>query len=208
MDESITLEIANLAWLLVPGFIAGWIFYGFTSHPKPTQFERIIQALIFTLFIQVLSHPVSWVLMQIGQYFSLRPWDDFAESVLSLVLAFALGMGLAFYTNNDRIHRYFREVGMTTRTSHPSEWCYVFSEKIAFVVLELNDGRRLYGWPKEWPIEPGKGQFYLMAAAWILEDGSLLDLATVDGVLIPAAEVRWVEFMKVPGEENDATRME
>jgi hypothetical protein len=63
------------------------------------------------------------------------------------------------------------------------------------VILHLGDGRRLYGWPKEWPVEPNRGQFYIMLPSWIQADGSQIDLPQLDGILIGAKDVQWVEFL-------------
>ena len=63
------------------------------------------------------------------------------------------------------------------------------------MVLQLCDGRRLYGWPKEWPIEPDKRQFYIMLPSWIQDDGRQIDLPQLDGILMSVKDVRWVEFV-------------
>lgn len=115
-----------------------------------------------------------------GNIIVLRPWDSISEGVASLFLAILLGIILAYFTNSDSFHKQLRKIGFTTRTSHPSEWYYVFSEKVTFVILHLKDGRRLYGWPKEWPVEPGKGQFYIMGPSWILDDETEIELLKLD----------------------------
>ena len=43
-----TIEVLNF---LVPGFVAAGVYYGLTAAPKPNTFERVIQALIFTVVI-------------------------------------------------------------------------------------------------------------------------------------------------------------
>jgi hypothetical protein len=160
-DELAKDAVAVLAYLL-PGFLAAWIFYGLTSHPKPSQFERVVQALIFTFLIHALIPIARWALELVGKYVALHSWDDSAEALTSVVLATLPGTVLAYFTNTDSAHKWLRDKGFTTRTSHPSEWFGVFSQKVTFVILHLNDGRRLYGWPKEWPTEPDKGHFYIM----------------------------------------------
>lgn len=60
----------------------------------------------------------------------------------------------------------------------------------------------MYGWPKEWPVEPGKGQFYIMGPSWILDDETEIELLKLDGILINAEDVQWVEFVK-PDERRD-----
>jgi len=185
---------------LLPGFLAAWVFYGLTSHPKPSQFERVVQALIFTFIIQILIPPTKWALILAGEIYTVRPWDDVSEGAASLVLAILFGALLAYLTNTDSAHKWLRSKGFTTRTSHPSEWYYVLSKKIMFVILHLHNGKRLYGWPKEWPVEPDKGQFYIMLPSWIKSDGNLIDLPQLDGVLVNAKDVAWVEFVKTDEE--------
>lgn len=195
MSDELAKDFVVLLTYLLPGFLAAWVFYGLTSHPKPSQFERVVQALIFTLIIQTLVPLCRGVLEATGAVWSIRPWDRASESLTSVVLAFMFGAALAYFTNTDSVHNWLRRRGFTTRTSHPSEWYCVLAEKVTFVILHLCDGRRLYGWPKEWPVESDKGQFYIMLPSWIQEDGSQIDLPQLDGLLISAKDVRWVEFI-------------
>lgn len=65
-----------------------------------------------------------------------------------------------------------------------------------YVYLHLTSGRRLYGWPEEWPDEPGKGHFRLAQAEWILDDNERVALDATESVLVPASDVELVEFEK------------
>ena len=64
------------------------------------------------------------------------------------------------------------------------------------MVLHLNDERRIYGWPMEWPTEPNKGHFVLREASWLLEDNTQVPLEGVESILIDASSVELVEFME------------
>lgn len=191
--------IAILAYLL-PGFTAAWLFYGLTSHPKPPQFERLVEALVFTFVIQATLPLVKWSLELIGKILPLRPWDESAQLLASLILAILFGTLLAYFTNKDSFHKWLRSKRFTSRTSHPSEWFYVFSEKVQFVILHLKDGRRLYGWPKEWPVDPARGQFYIQEPSWISNEGKEINLPQLDGILVQVQDVKWVEFLGSPKE--------
>jgi hypothetical protein len=50
--DTISPDILNLIYKLLPGFLSAWVFYGLTAHPKASPFERVVQALIFTVMIQ------------------------------------------------------------------------------------------------------------------------------------------------------------
>ncbi|MEX0709404.1 MAG: DUF6338 family protein [Woeseia sp.] len=203
MSPELAKNFILLITYLLPGFLAAWVFYGLTSHPKPSQFERVIQALIFTFIIQAFVPGIRWTLERFGNVYAFAPWDKAAGSLTSFVLAIVLGTFLAYATNADSVHKALRKYKLTTRTSHPSEWYAVLADKVTYVILHMEDGRRLYGWPKEWPIEPGSGQFYIMNPSWITDDGKEIELPQLDGILVRATNVKWVEFVKLPEVTNE-----
>lgn len=59
-------DVVSLLLQLFPGFIAAWILYGFSSYPKPSQFERLAQALVFSFFVKVLLIPERAFLFWVG----------------------------------------------------------------------------------------------------------------------------------------------
>ena len=202
MDDLFSSATPLLTFLL-PGFLAAWILYGLASHPKPSQFERTVEALVFTFIIHVATRATEMILLAVGELFSMGEWEGIAELIWPVFYAVLLGGGLAWLINRDFFHKYMREMGFTSRTSHPSEWFCVFSSRAAHVILNFHDGRRLIGWPKEWPMSPDVGQFYIQEPAWINENGDLTELSTLDGVIIQAADVRWVEVFPEQDEDND-----
>jgi hypothetical protein len=201
MPELAKDSVALFAYLL-PGLLAAWVLYGLTSQTKPSQFERVVQALIFTFIIQALLPLVHSICLAAGEIYVVRAWDKASEQIASFLLALLLGILLAYYTNTDSLHVWLRNKGLTTRTSYPSEWFGVFSQRVRYVVLHFNDERRLYGWPKEWPNESDKGHFYVMQPMWLSDDEKKIELPSVDGLLVSAKDVKWIEFMNDASEEN------
>ena len=196
------MDLVSLLQYLLPGFLAAWIFYGFTSHPKPSQFDQVVQALIFTLIVQAGIFCLQKVVSVIGSFWTIGQWNEQSTLLASIFSAVIVGFLFAYFSNNDRIHAFARKLGITKETSFPSEWFGVFSKKVTFVVLHLNDERRIYGWPREWPSDPVRGHFSLEQASWLAE-GAETPLTGVDSVLIKALDVRWVEFMEKTWERQD-----
>ena len=191
MDELGKTALDLLQYLL-PGFFTAWIFYALTTYSKPSQFERVVQALIFTLIVQVLLFFIKLFAIP-NRYFS---WDKNVELVAPAIVAIFLGFVLSYFSNNDKFHKCLRFCGLTKETSYPSEWFGAFLENVTYVVLHLKGERRLYGWPKEWPSDSEEGHFLLQDASWVKDDGQQIPLLGVSSILIAAKDVEFVEFMK------------
>ncbi|MNJ58228.1 hypothetical protein D3C77_538520 [compost metagenome] len=86
-----------------------------------------------------------------------------------------------------------RNAKFTSKTSYPNEWYSAFSQHKRFVVLNLVDERRIYGWPLEWPTEPTQGQFVIHEPAWLADDGSEIPMPA-ELFVIDVTKVEWVEF--------------
>jgi len=134
-------EIIVVFSYLLPGFIAAWVYYGLTAYPKPSQFERIVQALIFTIIIQVLVNALRWFFVS----FNFTKWTENSALSISLIIAILIGLFFSRFANNDKIHSPLRKMSFTKQTSFPSEWFGAFSQNKTYVVLHLKDQRRLYG---------------------------------------------------------------
>ena len=191
-------DVIALLHYLLPGFLVAWVFYGVTSHQKPQQFERVVQALIFTLAVRVLVFAERVGLQYIGQWKAVGPWDADADLACSILSAVALGVLIAYTSNTDVFHKFMRKVGLSKRSAHPSEWCGALSGYARYVVLHLKDDRRLYGWPQMWPSDPEKGHFFIVHPSWLDTENKEHALSDLEGLLVNVADVQWVEFLKQP----------
>lgn len=193
--DSISKDVITILQYLLPGLLAAWIFYGFTSYPKPPQFERVIEALIFTLIIQSVVFFEKVAVLKVGVLWNVGNWNEHSEIICSTVSAIFLGALFSYYANNDKFHKLIRHIGISRETSYPSEWFGTFLKNVTYVVLHLKDERRIYGWPIEWPSDPDRGHILLEQASWI-KDGEEIPITGVKSVLIDVDDVRWVEFME------------
>ena len=196
-------ELVGVIYALLPGFLAAWIFYGLTAHPRKSPFERVVQALIFTGIVQATVLLVRYFLIFIGKLWPLGFWTIDTGFIWSILLAVVLGMVFALFSNKDWFHRFLREHkwfsrigGITKRTSFPSEWFSAFNQDKRYVVLHMVGSRRLYGWPFEWPDAPDAGHFVMVQAEWLLDNNERVPLDSVDRMLVAAKDVEMVEFVK------------
>ena len=111
--ETFAKDFVTLLQYLLPGFVAAWIFYSLTSYPKPSQFERVVQALIFTIFIESFVYLLKKMLLAIGNKWPLFKWDLHSDVIWSIVIAILFGIFFSYYVNNDKFHKILRYLNIT-----------------------------------------------------------------------------------------------
>ena len=199
--------------LLAPGFIAAWVLYGLTADRDWSDLQRVIQALYFSIFIQVFLGLLHQGCLSVGRWHSVAEWNRATELAASVVLALLFGLLLAWLVNTDRLYHSLRKLGVTNQTSRPSVWYSAFKDhQDTYVVLELQDGRRIQGWPSEWPSLPGKGHIKLEDPIWlqIEEDGRQKQIPVSGStfILFSVPDVRWIEFQPKTSANAEATPSE
>jgi len=203
-EHVLSRDILAVLWFLLPGFVAAWVFAGLTAYPKLSEFERVVEALIFTAFAQTATFVVRGLLIGIGHLWSLGPWSDDVGRAWSISIALILGLAFARAASRDSVHRRLREWGFTPLTGFPSEWFGVFRERIGThaVVLHMSNERRLYARVDEFPNNAQSGHFSLYDAAWLDRANNQTALTGVARILVPAADVSLVEFLEIKEERN------
>lgn len=203
----VSKDILALLTQLMPGFLTAWVVYGLTTYAKPAQFERIVQALIYSFIVSALVAVLEPTLLFAGQFVRLGTWDHAAEVMASASVAIILGVLLSFFMTNDAFFRQARRLRITSRTAFPSEWYGAFASKPPkYVVLHLEGSRRITGYPIEWPTEPTAGHFRLTDAAWLDDENNETALDTNDSILIPAKQVDMVELLRNIEEPKNAAK--
>lgn len=193
-------EIIAVISYLLPGFLAAWIFYGLTAHPRREPFERIVQALIFTAIIQAMTYGVQICTSRATSIAVFGAWSREVAMIWSVFNAVLVGLVFCVFANRDWLHKFLRWSGITKRTSFPSEWFSAFNRDKRYVVLHLDGDRRLHGWPVEWPDSSDSGHFKMCDASWLLEDNQFVPLHTVEELVVPVSIVTMVERLKFPDE--------
>ncbi|TJZ77528.1 DUF6338 family protein [Chitiniphilus eburneus] len=203
----ISKDIILLIQYLAPGFLSAWIFYGLTSHVRPSSFERVAQAVIYSLFIKIASDVFQYIVLLIGKKWSFGPWLEPADIAISIINATTLGFLLALVSNSDWFHSRLRKLRLSSRSAHPSEWCAVLKANPAYMVFHLKDERRLVGYPLVWPSDHEKGHFFITNCRWLLDDdgnsessenqdSNHIEVDYAEGILMHSSDVKMIEILK------------
>lgn len=183
-------SVLELLLALLPGFLTAEVIGVLVLREERKPLDRIIQALIYTFLSHVLWSTVGW----------LFP-DDVAVQLMGLGLcAMVWGLLLTWLINSGKAHEFLRRIGLTQTTSRPNEWYDAFYRRQWHVILHLNDGRRLFGWPLIYPQLPEKGHIFLTGAQWLDRGDDARPCPRVD-FLIHVSDVRFVEFVPPKREE-------
>lgn len=187
-----TAELVGVLTFLLPGFVGAAVFYALTSHPRPGEFDRVVQALVFTTIAQAMTWAVRWLA---GLRWPGYEWPAGLELLTAVVAAVFVALLAVYFSNHDTIHGVLRRIGITRETSYPSEWYSAFAEYPGrYVMLYLKDQRCLYGWLEEWPGNPDQGHFRVSEAEWVIA-GRHIPATGIVATLIPASAVEMVEFL-------------
>lgn len=184
--NTVSNEVIGILMFLLPGFLAAAVFYSLTSHPRPSTFERLVQALIFTIIVQAIVTFIE----------EISSWTGNGEIIVSVFISIILGLVFVYFSNNDTLHRPLRSIGLTKENSHPSEWYSAFSRHHdSYVILHLKGERRLFGWPMEWPSQPYEGHFLISEGQWVVNGDETIPVEGVAATLLPVSEVEMIEFI-------------
>jgi hypothetical protein len=189
----ISTEVVALLQYLAPGFLVTWVYFGLTSHDKPSQFDRTVQALIYTAVVHALVAAERQVACWIGEWRSAGGWDADSELIAAVISALMLGLLVTTTANHDLLHVLLRKLRVTHRTSHPGEWFSVFSENSQNIVLHLKDETEVHGWPSMWPAGAEKGHFFVTDAIRTSRDSDET-ASTHEALMINVVDVVLVEF--------------
>jgi len=207
---NLTAQTLNLLTFFFPGLIASAVLNVARPRGSADGLQRLIEAILFTVTIAAIVplllsivdlQTVLQPLTLETERLSVRPggWPTFA---LSTVLAVLLPLPIAAILSRDRHMRLLRWLRISDRSSRESTWSQVFGEQgDRFVVVHLNDGRRLQGYPMYYSETQEEGVLYLDQPAWIVDDieneNEQIAVETDQhGVLIHRTEFQLVEFQR------------
>ena len=194
--------------VLLPGFVTTGIIRALTISPENSEFDKVVNALSYSFLNYMLF-------AAIGSY-SQSPTSFFNPSAplsqpLNIVLLGGIALGMGFlvsaYKNND-CHKFLRKIRLTNRSSRPDIWHDSLVEGSAFhVIVTLEDGRRILGWPSRYSDDMGKPALFLTEAAWLV-DGDEISTGNEGILLLAPMKIASVEFLRFEAETPEQSNEE
>ena len=207
---SLTVEAINLLFFLLPGFMAGQLFYSLFKLRDSSASRRMLDAMMFSFAIYLLvSLSVTWeplaqVLSNNG-VLSYLFTNNTKLILLTLAWIVILPLIVGFIYFNDHVHKILRKLKITTKTSRENTWNDAFASQDRYVIASLADGRRVRGYPSMYSTDPDEGFVYLYNPAWVNDDKNNDDEpdyieSNCHGFLLNRENIELIEFTLDPGE--------
>lgn len=207
------LDALTVFVFLLPGFLSSVLLDCVAVRKEQETLGRVTEALIFSFLNYVAiaafsgKSPVLMTSTKVGEVTSYAVKYNGGVVLAVAALAVLLPLVIGFLLNSDLHMKALRKLRLTRKTSRGNVWLDVFSDGRRSVIVNLSDGRRIFGYPLHYATSPEEGLIYLTQAAWIEEDGDYLDLEGAHGILlVKEKNIDSVEFFDTPevSEEPEA----
>ena len=197
---SLTGETILVLFFLLPGFISSSILNAIATRKQKNGVASVVEALAFSIWIYALTSLASGdspKLVPLGEssgLLLLHPITSPKYLGIMLIAAVGTPMLLGMSITRDWHMSILRWLRVTNRTARDTVWTDVFTDiKDRYIVANLTDGRRIYGWPQYYSNDPEEGMLYIYAPYWISEDGDYVPMGR-HGILLKAEFIQSIEF--------------
>jgi hypothetical protein len=198
-----TFQALQILIFLIPGFVSATILNILIYRKEKKEFEKIIESLIFSMFIYTayaFIYSKSPVIMDQIEGTIIYSYDNISLLVLGL-LSIVIPVVLGFLITGDYHMKLARRLYISKRTARESIWLDVFWDIDEYIIINFENGRRIFGWPMYFSQSPDKPYIFLTKPAWIVEDEEKRESKyiqlEVEGILItPEQKIETIEFLK------------
>lgn len=191
-----SFQALQILIFLIPGFISAAILDALAVRTEKRELGKIIEALIFSMIIYTIYSSISGrspiSLIQIEK--SITYTYDSKSFLWLGLLSIGIPAILSFLITNDLHMKLARKLRISRKTARSSVWFDVFSDLNKYIIINFENGRRIYGWPMYYSSKPENPYIFLFKPAWIQED-EFVDL-NIEGILItPEQKIESIEFL-------------
>ena len=201
---NISYETLTVFVFLVPGFLSSIILNSVVVRREKDNLSKILEALVFSFLIYSITSMVvgeSPVLLQESIETDATKYSiHYQPSPLIFAVALAILLPLIFGASvtHDFHMRMLRKLRITTKTARDNVWLDVFTDQKRYVIVNLTDGRRLFGWPMYYSNGGEEGKLlYLYNPSWIDEEGKYIDPDMHGIFLVQKEYIQSIEFTRI-----------
>ena len=189
-------EIIPILIFLLPGFLTGKMLDLLVVAKPKDVFDRIVQAFVFTFINLLCFSVVRWLLEKFsGHQFDHEQFFTVGNLLITIFCAVGIALICSYEVRNEWLINWLREKKITKKGYKPSTWLETFEHVEKYVVVHLNDGRRVYGWPTYYSDEPEERAIYLEDASWLDDQNNLINNPPISIFLDEKTGIQFIEFL-------------
>jgi hypothetical protein len=192
-------DLVPILLFLLPGFVSVGILEILCVRKTKDAFGRIVEALIFTM-LNLACFLISRAFLETISCIKFDHREFFTTGNVSLMAACAIVIGLIFAAEinhewllsllNNKFH-------LTRKTAKPSTWNETWTHAQKYVVVHLDDGRRIYGWPTFYSDAPEERALFLEDASWLGEENQLINEDSPISIFLDHhSGIKLIEFLE------------
>jgi hypothetical protein len=207
----VSLLALQVFLILLPGFSAAYVVQALATRRTQSDFERVVEALVFSFVIYVCYIPLNNGKLPFhiehdptGKIEDTVLWEPAQLAWLAAVTA-AFALIAVAYIRFDG-NRIFRAVGLTERTTRNSIWNDILEREAIDnqpIQVELADGRNILGVLLYYSDVSEDGSLYLTQASWVDANGQTVPIPGPGILLTKSSGVRCVSLLD-PATDNPA----
>jgi hypothetical protein len=203
----LTTESFLVVLLLLPGFLAGRVFSLVAVQRRRSSLDTLGEIVLFEFLIVctyglVSDHLGWWPALEWPTHTNGdSPTVDILRSngpalTSLLALAIFLGVVVGWLHNLDQPLAILRRWGVTRQSTHATVWQGALFNHRSWIVVHLESGERIVGWPTRFSDTPEEGALFLSDAAFVGDDDQLSEIRGPGLLLIREARIRMIEFLR------------
>jgi hypothetical protein len=190
-------EIVQILFFLLPGFLTAKMLEMWVITKPKDVFDRVVQAFVLTFVNLICFAFIRWLLEKlVGFQFDHDQFFAINNLLLMVFCAVRIAIILSFELNNELVLTKLRKWKITKKTYKPCTWVETFEHVERLVVVHLNDGRRIYGWPKFYSDDPAERAIFLEEASWLDDENNLINNPPISILLDGNSGIQFVEFLQ------------
>ena len=206
MDDTLKdlKELVQVIIFLLPGFLTAKVIDLLVIRRALDSFDKVVQAVVFTFVNMIGFNLLRFAIEHFEGKQLFNRHDFFTAGNLGLMVLCSVSVGFlcAFEMNKEPVLKTIRKWGWTKKTYKPGVWTETFQFAEKFVVVHLQDGRRVYGWPRFYSDQDNERALFLEEASWLNDQNGLLNDPRISIFLDEKSGIQLVEFLDFQTTEN------
>ena len=195
---ALSTEALTVLLVLLPGFVCAKLIRWLCPRPQQTEMEKVVDALLYSFLVYAV-----FTLL-----FGFEAFQQFTRKRMAVlaIIPFVLAVLVSYVITNDSLGKILRKWRITHRTTRPSVWHDVFHNNSGYALVELGDGRFVFGWVEFYSDFPDPPSLFLQDACWIERETG--NRRQIGGPVLISGEIKAISFHQAKDTRSSSAELQ